>query len=218
MLSELGSVAESCMGMISDAMSTLADPNAGLGDIFQARVALEIANQMLATLSKVLKREHAPVSEMRGRAPYVPTPDAVVDTMLQLAALRPGDVLYDLGSGDGRIVIAAARQFDIRCVGIEDNPDRAKEADFKAQNAGVGDRVTFRNNDLFAEDLHEATVVTLYLLPDVNLKLRAKLLAELKPGSRIISHGFDLGDWAPEQEVLVNSARIFAWTVPESNK
>ena len=146
--------------------------------------------------------------------PYVPTPERVVDTMLKLANLGPGDVLYDLGSGDGRIVITAARKFSVRGVGIDINPERIREANDNAKNAGVMDKVTFRQNDLFQEDLHEATVVTLYLLPSVNLKLRPKLLKELKPGTRIISHDFDMGDWKPEKRVEVDNHRIFTWTIP----
>jgi tRNA G37 N-methylase Trm5 len=147
--------------------------------------------------------------------PYVPTPDNVVEMMLKLANIQPGDVLYDLGSGDGRIVINAAKRFGIRGVGIDINPERIKQANENAKRAGVTDKVTFRNNDLFQEDIHEATVVTLYLLPSVNLKLRPKLFQELKPGTRIISHDFDMGDWKPEQRVEIDNHRIFTWTIPE---
>ena len=146
--------------------------------------------------------------------PYVPTPENVVEMMLKLADIKPGDVLYDLGSGDGRIVITAAKKFGIRGVGIDINPERIKEANANAKNAGVADKVTFRNNDLFQEDIREATVVTLYLLPAVNLKLKPKLFKELKPGTRIISHDFDMGDWKPERRVEVENHRIFTWTIP----
>jgi len=148
--------------------------------------------------------------------PYVPTPDNVVEMMLKLANIQPGDVLYDLGSGDGRIVINAAKRFGIRGVGIDINPERIKEANENAKRAGVTDKVTFRKNDLFQEDIHEATVVTLYLLPSVNLKLKPKLFKELKPGTRIISHDFDMGDWKPERRVEVDNHRIFTWTIPET--
>ena len=147
--------------------------------------------------------------------PYVPTPQNVVDMMLKLANIKPGDVLYDLGSGDGRIVITAAKKFGVRGVGIDINPERLKEANENAQRAGVTDKVTFRKNDLFEEDIHEATVVTIYLLPSVNLRLRPKLFKELKPGTRIISHDFDMGEWKPEQRVEVDNHRIFTWTIPE---
>jgi tRNA G37 N-methylase Trm5 len=147
--------------------------------------------------------------------PYVPTPQNVVDTMLKLANIKPGDVIYDLGSGDGRIVITAAKQYGVRGVGIDINPVRVKEANENARKEGVADKVTFKKNDLFEEDIHEATVVTIYLLPSVNLKLKPKLFRELKPGTRIISHDFDMGDWKPEQRVEVDNHRIFTWTIPQ---
>lgn len=147
---------------------------------------------------------------------YVPTPEPVVDAMLNLAGVREGDVLYDLGSGDGRIPIAAARRFGVRAVGIDINPVRVREANANAETAGVTDLVTFKEADLFEEDISEATVVTLYLLQSLNVKLRPKLLAELKPGTRIVSHAFDMADqWAPEQTREVDGTRIYMWTVPE---
>lgn len=147
---------------------------------------------------------------------YVPTPEPVVDAMLNLAGVREGDVLYDLGSGDGRIPIAAAQRFGVRGVGIDINPVRVREANANAETAGVTDLVTFKEADLFEEDISEATVVTLYLLQSLNVKLRPKLLAELKPGTRIVSHAFDMADqWAPEQTQEVDGTRIYLWTVPE---
>jgi SAM-dependent methyltransferase len=146
--------------------------------------------------------------------PYVPTPQNVVDTMLKLANLKPGDVIYDLGSGDGRIVITAAKQYGVRGVGIDINPVRIQQANENARKEGVAGMVTFKKNDLFEEDIHEATVVTIYLLPAVNLRLRPKLFKELKPGTRIISHDFDMGDWKPEKRVVVDDHRIFTWTIP----
>jgi ribosomal protein L11 methylase PrmA len=119
------------------------------------------------------------------------------------------DVLYDLGSGDGRIVITAAKKFGTRGFGIDLDPQRVKEANQNAQQAGVSNLVQFRQQDLFA------TVVTLYLLPEVNLKLRSKLISELKPGTRIVSHAFDMGDWKPEQVVEVDGNTIYYWTVPK---
>jgi SAM-dependent methyltransferase len=145
---------------------------------------------------------------------YVPTQPSTVDAMLKLARVGPGDVLYDLGSGDGRIPIAAARRFGIRAVGIEIDPQRISEARANAKTAGVSHLVSFRNEDLFAADFRNATVVTLYLLPTLNLKLRPRLLKELKPGTRIVSHDFDMGDWPPEQTVKVGGDTIFLWTVP----
>jgi len=147
--------------------------------------------------------------------PYVPTPEKVVEEMLKLANLKPGDELYDLGSGDGRIVITAARKYGVRGVGVDINPQRIKEANENAQKEGVTDKVAFHKNDLFQEDIHEATVVTIYLLPAVNMKLKPKLFKELKPGTRLISHDFDMGDWKPEKRVEVDNHRIFVWTIPE---
>uniref|UniRef100_A0A832M3B3 Class I SAM-dependent methyltransferase n=1 Tax=Oscillatoriales cyanobacterium SpSt-402 TaxID=2282168 RepID=A0A832M3B3_9CYAN len=146
--------------------------------------------------------------------PYVPTPQAVVDEMLRLANVKKTDRLYDLGSGDGRIVITAAKQYGISGVGVDIDPRRVQEANENAKQAGVNDRVEFRQQDLFQTDLREATVVTLYLLPQINLRLRPKLLSELKPGTRIVSHAFDMGNWKPEKVVQVNGRTIYLWTVP----
>ncbi len=152
--------------------------------------------------------------------PYVPTPDEVVTQMLQIANVKKGDVLYDLGSGDGRIVIAAAQKYGTRGVGIDINPERISEANANAQAAKVTDRVQFRQQDLFKTDLSEATVVTLYLLPDINVKLRPQLFKQLKPGTRIVSHDFDMGEWKPERVVQVQGPTrqhtVYYWTVPET--
>jgi Methyltransferase domain len=148
--------------------------------------------------------------------PYVPTPQSVVDTMLKVAKVGKNDVLYDLGSGDGRIVVTAAQKFGTQGVGIDIDPERIAEANQNAQKAGVSDRVKFVQQDLFNTDLSKATVVTLYLLPDVNLKLRPKLFKELKPGTRIVSHAFDMGDWKPQQTLNVDGKTIYYWVVPEN--
>jgi ubiquinone/menaquinone biosynthesis C-methylase UbiE len=147
--------------------------------------------------------------------PYVPTPDAVVDRMLEVAKVGPNDVVYDLGSGDGRIVIAAARKYGARGVGIDIDPQRIREAQDNARKAGVTGRVEFRQGDLFKADIREATVVTLYLLGSVNLQLRPKLLAELKPGTRVVSHAFQMGDWKPAEVHRVERASVYYWVVPE---
>lgn len=147
---------------------------------------------------------------------YVPTPQEVVDGMLELANVTGNDVLYDLGSGDGRIPVTAAQKYGTRGVGIDINPQRIQEANANAQNAGVADRVKFREEDLFETDFSEATVVTLYLLPELNLKLRPRLLRELKPGTRIVSHAFDMGDWQPERTVNIRGRTIYLWVVPEN--
>jgi precorrin-6B methylase 2 len=146
---------------------------------------------------------------------FVPTPHEVVDAMLKLAEVRDGDVLYDLGSGDGRIPIAAAKKFKVRAVGIDIDPQRIREANANAQAAGVTDEVAFRQQDLFQADFSDATVVTLYLLDSLNEKLRPKLLRELKPGTRIVSHVFRMGDWEPEQTQQAGGSTIYRWTIPE---
>lgn len=153
-------------------------------------------------------------SQVTKDVPYVPTPQAVVDEMLKLAAVTKNDVVYDLGSGDGRIVITAAKKYGTRGVGVDIDPERIKEANANAVQAGVTDRVKFVEQDLFKTDLKEATVVTLYLLPAVNLKLRPKLWSELKPGTRVVSHQFDMGDWTPEKTVEVEGSKIYYWVIP----
>ncbi|HEX7220785.1 MAG TPA: class I SAM-dependent methyltransferase [Burkholderiales bacterium] len=145
---------------------------------------------------------------------YVPTPHEVVDDMLRLANVHKGDVLYDLGSGDGRIAIAAAKKYGVRAVGIDIDPQRIREANENARKAGVTDLVQFRQEDLFKADFRDATVVTLYLLPDLNVKLRPRLWDELKPGTRIISHQFDMGTWKPEKKLESNGRTVYFWTVP----
>jgi precorrin-6B methylase 2 len=145
---------------------------------------------------------------------YVPTPENVVQEMLKLANVHAGDVLYDLGCGDGRTVVTAAKEYGIRAVGVDINPERIKESEENARAAGVTKLATFRNEDLFETNFKEATVVTLYLLPSLNLKLRPKLWKELKPGTRIVSHDFDMGDWAPEKKVDLEGHTIYLWTVP----
>jgi len=147
--------------------------------------------------------------------PFVPTPEPVVEKMLEVARVGPDDVVYDLGSGDGRIVIAAAKKHGARGVGIDIDPERIREARDNAKRAGVSNRVEFRQQDLFTADFREATVVTMYLLSTVNLRLRPKLLIELKPGTRIVSHAFDMGDWKPVETHKVGSSTIYYWVVPE---
>jgi hypothetical protein len=147
--------------------------------------------------------------------PYVPTPEAVVDAMLTVAKVNKDDIIYDLGSGDGRIVNTAAQKYGTRGIGIDINPERIQEANANAQKAGVTDRVKFVQQDLFKTDFSDATVVTLYLLPDINLKLRPILLRQLKPGTRIVSHAFDMGDWKPEKTLQVDGRTVYYWVVPE---
>ena len=147
--------------------------------------------------------------------PYVPTSQEVVDAMLKLAKVTKNDVVYDLGCGDGRIVITAAKKYGATGTGIDIDPQRIKEANANAREANVTDKVKFVQGDLFKTDFSKASVVTLYLLPSINLKLRPQLLKQLKPGTRIVSHAFDMDDWKPEQTVKVNGTTIYYWTVPK---
>jgi SAM-dependent methyltransferase len=147
--------------------------------------------------------------------PYVPTENTVVDGMLKLAGVKSTDVVYDLGCGDGRIVVRAAKNYGARGVGVDINPVRVQEARENAKRNGVENLVRFEEGDLFDADIHDATVVTLYLLPNVNVRLRPKLLKDLKPGTRVVSHSFDMGDWKPEKEEQVEGATIYLWTIPE---
>ncbi|MGV2496933.1 SAM-dependent methyltransferase [Pelagerythrobacter aerophilus] len=147
---------------------------------------------------------------------YIPTPEPVVEAMLEMAEIGEGDVLYDLGSGDGRIPIAAAKKFGVRAVGIEIDPQLIKVARRNAEEAGVSHLVEFRESDLFATDFSDADVVTLYLGDMLNLRLRPQLLEQLEPGARVVSHDFNMGDWAPEERRVVANRPVFKWTVPET--
>ena len=145
---------------------------------------------------------------------YIPTPQAVVEGMLELAGVKNTDVVYDLGSGDGRIVITAAKKYGARGVGIEIDPALVKKATDNAAAAGVSDRVRFRTENVFAADIGEATVVTLYLLQSLNERLRPKLVRDLKPGTRVVSHVFNMGpEWPVERTAVVERSRIFLWTI-----
>ena len=156
--------------------------------------------------------------------PYVPTTEEAVRAMLKLADVKKADIIYDLGCGDGRIVIAAAKTYGARGVGIDIDPDRIQEARENAKKAGVENLVRFEENDLFQANFREATVVTLFLLPSINLKLRPKLLQDLKPGTRVVSNTFDMGTWRPEKEQSLPGAdddeigslshKFFLWKIP----
>ena len=158
----------------------------------------------------------APVKEVKKDVPYVPTPEPVVEKMIELAKVTKDDVAYDFGCGDGRLVIAAAKAGAKQGLGVDIDPERIKEANENAKTAGVTDKVKFVEADLFTMDFKDATVLTMYLLPSVNMKLRPKILDEMKPGSRIVSHAFDMEDWEPEQEVTVEPGgqTVYMWTVP----
>lgn len=173
---------------------------------------------LLAFAAALLVAAPATAREQQPDVIYVPTPYEVVDEMLRLANVKKGDVLYDLGSGDGRIPVTAAKRFGIHAVGIDIDPQRIKEANENARKNGVAKLVTFKQEDLFKTDFKDASVVTLYLLPDLNVKLRPRLLSELKPGTRIVSHQFDMGTWQPEKKVELNGRTVYLWTVPARGK
>ena len=165
-------------------------------------------------VSACLARSQAPVPQVQINAPFVPNAEEVVRAMLKMAQVKSSDTVYDLGCGDGRIVIAAAKEYGAHGVGIDIKPDLIRESRANAQKAGVEALVKFEVNDLFEADIHNASVVVLYLLPDMNLRLRPKLLRDLKPGTRIVSHDFDMGPWKAEKEEAVGSGRIYLWIVP----
>ena len=177
---------------------------------------------LAATLLCVFVTGQSPPPQRHLDVPFVPTTDEAVTAMLKLAEIKPADVVYDLGCGDGRIVIAAAKKFGARGVGVDIDPARIREAKENAKKAGVEKLVRFEENDLFKTDIHEANVVMLFLLNSVNLKLRPKLLRELKPGTRVVSNTFDMGDWKPDKEAAVEgtdngtslSQYLYLWTVP----
>jgi len=178
---------------------------------------------VVATLLSVFVAGQNPPPQRLPDVPYVPTTDAAVDAMLKLANIKPSDVVYDLGCGDGLIVIAAAKKYGTRGVGVDIDPVRIREANENAKKAGVEKLVRFEEKDLFQADIHDANVVMLFLLNSVNLKLRPKLLQELKPGTRIVSNTFDMGDWKPDKEAPVEgtddgtslSQHLNLWIVPE---
>ncbi|HEV2763658.1 MAG TPA: class I SAM-dependent methyltransferase [Pyrinomonadaceae bacterium] len=159
-----------------------------------------------------------PADQEKLDVPYVPTPEPVVARMLEMAGVKKDDLLYDLGSGDGRIVITAAKKYGARGVGYDIDPLRIRESNENAQRAGVADRVRFVQGDLFQADLSGASVVTLYLLPEINDRLRPKLLKELKPGTRVVSHNYGMTDWEPlelaEVEVRGDTHYIYSWVIP----
>lgn len=154
-------------------------------------------------------------STVEADVPYVATPNETVEGMLELANVSEDDIVYDLGSGDGRIPITAAERYGARGVGIEIKPDLVQRARENAKLSGVRDQVEFRRQDLFEADFSEATIVTLYLFPEVNLKLRPMLLEQLAPGTRVVSHSFDMNGWEPDSTTEVNGDRLYLWTIPE---
>ncbi len=153
-----------------------------------------------------------------GDVPYIPTSPEVVEAMLKLGDVKKGDVVYDLGCGDGRIVVTAAQKYEARGTGVDISPERVREAEENARRAGVSGRAHFIEQNLFSTDFREATVVTLYLLPELNLRLRPKLLRDLRAGARIVSHRFDMGDWKPDKVVVVNGESVYLWIVTQRAK
>lgn len=185
---------------------------------------MRVRHVALATLFTAVALTAPAIAQQAGtlRTPdviFVPTPPEVVDAMLKLANVSAKDVVYDLGSGNGIIVVTAAEKFGARGVGIDIDPQRVKEANERIQKAGVEDKVKILNADLFETDISPATVVTLYLLPSLNQKLIPKLNKELKPGTRIVSQSFDMGEEYPaEKTVDVNGRQVYLWTIPMKKK
>jgi SAM-dependent methyltransferase len=179
-----------------------------------ARVFLALGSVLLAAAQLAAQE-----SEVKKDVPYVPTPPEVVEAMLKLGNAHAGDIHYDLGCGDGRIVVMAVQKFGAaRGTGYDIDPERIKEANENAKQAGVTNKAKFIIGNLFEADFRDASLVTLYLLPEVNRKLRPKLLKDLKVGSRIVSHQFDMGDWAPDKKIEMDWRTVYLWTVTETAK
>lgn len=183
-------------------------------DVLRGSAALAVTYALPAGLMGIARAQAQDEIARPLDVPYVPTPVPVVDAMLDLARVNKSDVVYDLGCGDGRIVVRAATRFGCRGVGVDLNPERVKEAKANAIRANVTELTRFEVGDVFEFDFSGATVVTMYLLPSVNLKLRPRLLKELKPGTRLVSHDFHMGDWAAETTREVGRSRIYLWTIP----
>jgi SAM-dependent methyltransferase len=177
-------------------------------------VAVVVFASMLALTTVRLRADDAPAAPVKKDVPFVPTPQPVVDRMLEMADVKKGDKVYDLGCGDGRIVVTAAKKYGASGVGVDIDPQRIKESNENAKSAGVTDKVKFEIKDLFTMDFHDADVLAIYLLPQVNMKLRPKILSDMKPGSRLVSHSFDMDDWPPDAEDEVDSSTIYFWVVP----
>ncbi len=176
---------------------------------FGRLVALSLSIAALASAQE-------PTSQRYPDVPYVPTLQEIVDEMLAMSNLRKGDVLVDLGSGDGRIVVTAAVRYGVQAIGVEINPALVRQSRENAAKAGVTANATFVEGDLFDYDLRKATVVTIFLLPGVNMRLKPKLLRELRPGARVVSHRFDMGgNWPPIKTEEVLGERVYLWTIPQ---
>jgi precorrin-6B methylase 2 len=177
-------------------------------------MSLILAVLLLAAAPLILGQTHPPARDYTD-VPFVPTPPKLVDAMLAIADVKPGDVLIDLGSGDGRIVLAAVKKYGIHATGIEIDPELVRESEKTAQELGVADKARFINGDLFGQDLRQASIVTVFLTPGVNLRLRPKLLKELKPGARVVSRTFNMGAWAPSKTVQIDNDRVYLWVIPD---
>jgi len=184
----------------------------------------KIANVLALVLALVWLQAAALVSAQEGKiVPYVPTPQEVVDRMLELAQVKKGDVVYDLGSGDGRIVVTAAKKYGVKAIGFEIDPQRIKESHENIKKAGVEHLVEIRNQDIRTVDLSAASVLTMYLLPEVNLMIRPNIWKQMKPGSRIVSHDFDMGDWKPLKTEYIKDGSswdhtLYLWHVEAAKK
>jgi 2-polyprenyl-3-methyl-5-hydroxy-6-metoxy-1,4-benzoquinol methylase len=170
---------------------------------------------LLCGLAAALAPSHQ--QEVDIHAPYVSTPFPVVEGMLKLARTRKSDIVYDLGCGDGRIVITAAKRYGARGVGVDIDLDRIQEARANARREGVESLVRFTAENVYDVDIHEATLVTMYLLPDMHRKLAPKLRTDLRPGTRIVTHTFDLGEWKPRQIQNIDGEQIFLWRIPKGS-
>ena len=200
-------------------LSSCRQPHARSACVFDVPAAARFAGCVAALAALSI----APVRALEPRVPYVPTPQEVVERMLEIAKVGPHDYLIDLGSGDGRIVVTAAKKYGTRGFGVDLNPERIRESNENARRAGVSEKIAFYQRDLFETSLGDATVITLYLLPQVNIELRPKLL-ELRPGTRLVSHDFDMGDWKPDAHVTMDArdkyggaggqSEIYFWIVP----
>jgi precorrin-6B methylase 2 len=181
------------------------------------RAAALLAATLFIALPAAAQQQARPYEPQVGQGGkdviWVPTPDEVVDRMLRMAQTGPNDLVYDLGAGDGKIAIAAAKKFGARAVGIEYNPDMAKHAQGNVEKAGVAEQARIQQGDIFATDFSQATVVTMYLLPGLNMKLRPTILA-MRPGTRVVSHSFTMEDWEADEISSMDGRRAYFWVVP----